>query len=170
MRFWFRKNKKQSRSEDTPQADEVVMSESTVESTLETELAEPAVESRQFWNSGLSTQDWIGEMYKEQERKGAFDHLPGKGKPIEVPSGDITNSFLKEANFLPAWLMLQHDIRDQLQKLVLCTDAGRSGMVEAELTEINEKIMKFNNMVPSAILQKRRITKETMQLQLELWK
>ncbi|SFT07365.1 DUF1992 domain-containing protein [Paenibacillus sp. BC26] len=178
MGFWFRKSKKQSLSVDTPQADEKpnAKSESKVESAAETETERPesAVESRQFWNSGLSTQDWIGEMYKEQERKGAFDHLPGKGKPIEVPSGDITNSFLKEANFLPAWLMLQHEIRDQLQKLILSSDGGSSGSgsgsIETELSEINKKIMKYNNMVPSAILQKRRITKETMQQQLELWK
>ncbi|MBP3962707.1 DUF1992 domain-containing protein [Paenibacillus lignilyticus] len=148
------------------------MSESKVESAAKTETERPeaAVESRQFWNSGLSAQDWIGEMYKEQERKGAFDHLPGKGKPIEVPSGDMTNSFLKEANFLPAWLMLQHEIRDQLQKLILSSDGGSSGSPESELAEINKKIMKYNNMVPSAILQKRRITKDTMEQQLELWK
>ncbi|WP_165822424.1 DUF1992 domain-containing protein [Paenibacillus montanisoli] len=126
-----------------------------------------AVSSRQYWNSGMSAQDWISEMYREQERKGAFEHLAGKGKPLDVPSCDLTNSILKEANFLPAWLTLQHEIHDQLQRLLETDSAGIS---DSTLEEINAKITKYNSMVPSPILQKWKLTRENMRQQFERWK
>ncbi|WP_164545635.1 DnaJ family domain-containing protein [Paenibacillus albus] len=141
--------------------------EAIPETKVEEKLSnEPSGSSRQFWNSGLSAQDWISEMYREQERKGAFEHLAGKGKPLDIPQGDLMNSILKEANFLPAWLTLQHEIRDQLEKL-LETDSTVS---DPALIEINERITKYNSMVPSPMLQKWKVTHANMRQQFERWK
>ncbi|KIL35449.1 hypothetical protein SD71_14100 [Cohnella kolymensis] len=110
----------------------------------------------------------MAEMYNEELKKGAFDHLPGKGKPIEVPDGDITNSILKNANFLPDWLTLQHEIRDDLQKLA--RDERRdNSMIERILQGINIKIGKYNNLVPSTVLQKRKLTTENWKQQIDNW-
>lgn len=112
---------------------------------------ETAVPSRQYWNSGMSAHDWMSEMCQEQERKGALEHLAGKGKRLDISTGDVTSSILKEANFLPAWLVLQHEIRDQLQRLL---EAGSNVNQESVLNDINTKIAKYNNMVPNPLLQK----------------
>lgn len=134
--------------------------------SLESQEDLPTVQPVQYWNAGTS--DWIGEMYKEQLRNGAFDDLPGKGKPLDIPSGDVTNSILKNANVLPDWLTLQHEIRDQLQDLLSSGDRDEKA-VQRELDDLNKKVSKYNNVVPSIILQKRKITKEEMQKQYGQW-
>lgn len=138
-----------------------------VQSADESGHGEDAVPSRQFWNAGLSQNDWVGEIYQDQLKKGAFDNLPGKGKPISIPSGgDLTNHILKNANYLPAWLELQHEIRDQLHRLL---SSAKPDVMEQELLAINEKIKKYNTMVPSTMLQKQKITQDNLQQQYELW-
>lgn len=91
-------------------------------------------------------------MYREQERKGVFDHLAGKCKPLNVPSGDLMN--------------LQHEIRDQIQRLLENDSAEVS---ESVIGEINEKINKYNSMVRSPILQKWKVSRAIRQ-QIERWK
>ncbi|GIP36479.1 DUF1992 domain-containing protein [Paenibacillus sp. J2TS4] len=137
-------------------------------SAAESDNEEKAVRSRQFWNAGLSQNDWIGEIYREQLKKGAFDNLPGKGKPISIPTGDPFNHALKNANYLPGWLALQHEIRDQLHRLLSSNSDNEIG-VEHELQVINEKIKKYNTMVPSNLLQKQKITQDNIKQQYELW-
>ncbi|NBD27394.1 DnaJ family domain-containing protein [Paenibacillus glycinis] len=166
MGFWFRKNKERIRSEGVQASSDP--SEAIPGKVAEEQAAsDAAVPSRQYWNSGMSVQDWMSEMFREQERKGAFEHLAGRGKPLDVPSGDVTGSILKEANFLPAWVTLQHEIRDQLQRLL---ETGPSVLPESALDEINAKITKYNGMVPSPMLQKWKLTRENMRLQYERWK
>ncbi|WP_308640062.1 DnaJ family domain-containing protein [Paenibacillus silvisoli] len=170
MGFWFKRKKKRTDSEAASASASASSdwSEAAPETAAEEEEAEDtAVSSRQFWNSGMSSQDWISEMYREQERKGAFEHLAGKGKPLEIKSGDPMNSMLKEANFLPAWLTLQHEIRDQLQRLL---ENDSAGITVSALDELNAKISKYNGMVPSPVLQKSKLTRGNMRQQSERWK
>jgi hypothetical protein len=165
---WLKKNKnKHLRSEnhDTPTIESFV---AKTESIDESENNEPAVSPRQFWNAGTSVHDLVGEIYNEQLKNGAFDNLPGKGKPIEISSGDITNSILKNANILPDWLTLQHEIRDQLRNLLFSIHNDEN-IIERELLEINKKIMKYNTRVPSTVLQKQKITRDNMEQQFQLW-
>lgn len=170
MLNWFRKHRRASASK-TETAD--TQTSGAIEPVSDTpagaELDEPAVNPRQFWNSGSSTNDWVAEIYNEQLKKGTFDDLPGKGKPMQVPTGDITNSILKTANYLPDWLMLQHEIRDELQKLRLNDNSLDEITIGRLLIEINIKIDKYNNMVPSAILQKRKVTHENWKQQIHHW-
>ncbi|QHW29695.1 DUF1992 domain-containing protein [Paenibacillus rhizovicinus] len=170
MGLWFRKNHaRRQDSETVPATSATPETSETADDTNaeEKNTAETAVSSRQYWNSDLSAQDWMSEMYREQERRGAFEHLAGKGKQLNVPSGDVTNSILKEANFLPAWLILQHEIRDQLQGLL---ETGSSVSLESALEDLNKKIAKYNQMVPNPMLQKWKLNGENMRQQFERWK
>jgi hypothetical protein len=168
MFSWFQKyrNKQQRIDIDETPASHTA---SEPESVVGSEDNEPAVNQKQFWNSGSSVNDWIGEIYNEQLKKGAFDNLPGKGKPVDIHEGDVTNSILKNANVLPQWLTLQHEIRNQLQQLIFASGKDAESTISQKLNDINKKVMKYNNMVPSAILQKRQITRENMEQQLQLW-
>jgi hypothetical protein len=168
MVFGFKRNKTKHSSvtnepQSTPADNE---NGSKPEPPLEFREDVATVQPVQYWNAGTS--DWIGEMYKEQLRKGSFDDLPGKGKPLEIPSGDVTNSILKNANVLPHWLTLQHEIRDQLHDLLSSGDRNEIA-IQRELDDLNRKVSKYNGIVPSVILQKRKITKEEMQKQYHQW-
>ena len=169
MVLWFKKNSNKLQQVKTvPEVEQTVTTKSERIGEPDHTEEELAVSPVQFWNSGSSAQDWIGEMYNEQLKKGAFDHLPGKGEAIEISSGDVMSGILKHANVLPDWLTLQHEIRDQLRLLIRSSNMDEHKFNQ-ELQELNKKIMKYNNKVPSTILQKRQITKENMEQQLQLW-
>jgi hypothetical protein len=127
-----------------------------------------SVGQKQFWSSGLSIDSIVDEIYNEQLQRGTFDNLSGKGKPLEISSGDVLNSTLKNANVLPDWLILQHEIKEHIQKLISSAHNDENKL-EQELGEINKKINKYNTIVPSSILQKRMLTRENMQQQYKLW-
>lgn len=115
-------------------------------------------------------QHWLDEAIRDCERSGGLDHLDGKGKPVEVPSGDGLNSILKNANVLPSWLELQHEIRDDIRALLRRYDSvSRPPSFHKELDAINQKIRKYNMSVPTPILQKGRLFPETVQKQLQVW-
>jgi hypothetical protein len=166
---WFKKNKNKHQISDNQDTPTKVSLEPKPESIVESEGIEPAVGPRQFWSAGISVHDWVGEIYNEQLKKGTFDNLPGKGKPIEISSGDLTNSILKNANILPDWLTLQHEIREQLRNLLFIFHNNDKKIIDRELHEINKKIMVYNNKVPSTILQKQKITRDNMEQQFQLW-
>ncbi|MFC4807882.1 DnaJ family domain-containing protein [Paenibacillus sp. GCM10023250] len=138
-----------------------------VVSSHETGQAEAS--ARSYWNAGVTVHDWVSEIFQDEWKKGTFDDLPGKGKPIDVPSGDITNGLLRQANFLPGWLTLQHDIRDRLRQWLLRAGSGSDEALEDELREINAMIVKYNGMVPHAALQKLTITRENASRLLSHW-
>ncbi|WP_051251509.1 DUF1992 domain-containing protein [Paenibacillus harenae] len=140
---------------DTPQEDAGVSAESTLQQT-------------QYWNTNGSQSHWIDEMYKEQQKKGAFDHLPGKGKPLHIESGDVFTGILKNANVLPDWLQLQQEIREQI-RMVLANLPNNDNDWNREIADINIKIKKYNTIVPTGILQKRQIAKETVHEQYNQW-
>ncbi|QYR19321.1 DUF1992 domain-containing protein [Paenibacillus sp. sptzw28] len=167
MFSWFQRNKSKQQNADVAKTPTSAFVES--EPVVETESDEPAVGPKQFWNAGISVHDWVGEIYNEQLKKGAFDNLPGKGKPIEVPSGDITNSIFNNANVIPGWLTLQHEIRDELHHLITSLNEKDESLISPKIDDINKKIMKYNNMVPSPILQKRKISRDNLEQQLKLW-
>ncbi|WP_246066821.1 DnaJ family domain-containing protein [Paenibacillus koleovorans] len=114
---------------------------------------------------------WMDEAYAEFERGGGMEGLKGKGKPILVPDSDPMNSILKNANILPPWLELQHQIRDRTRKLVELLDrTARVGSEEEEeLGAINAMINRYNRMVPTPVLQKGRLHLDSIKEQLQLW-
>ncbi|MDF2721017.1 MAG: hypothetical protein K0Q59_692 [Paenibacillus sp.] len=117
-------------------------------------------------------QTMIDEAYNECVKNGGFEHLPGTGKPLVIPTGDPLAGLLKNANYLPPWLELQHEIRDELRELLRKHGGGSSGEPQievSELAEINRKVVRYNNLVPTPMLQKGRIHPDTVSKQLQSW-
>lgn len=112
---------------------------------------------------------WADEAVREFADRGGFDDLPGKGKPLDIPSGDPLQSILKNANFVPPWLELQHKIRDRIGQLIEVADVTSGTEFDQELAEINEMIYKYNQKVPLPMMQKMKITRETMLHQYSKW-
>lgn len=171
--FWSSKKQKSNKTKrtdasETPQG-AATNDSADMEAGTELERGDSQEGARQYWNAGMSVDDWVSEMFKEEWKRGAFDDLAGKGKPIEVPSGDVTNSMLKQANFLPSWLTLQHEIRDKLRQWILRLDNDGGTAMDRELAEINAMIGKYNGTVPHHALQKLTITKENAKRQLGQW-
>lgn len=113
---------------------------------------------------------WLDEAFRDCEKNGGFENLDGTGKRIEIPTGDPLAGILKNANYLPPWLELQHEIRDQLYALLRKYDHNRDPLLfETELASINKKIVRYNGLVPTPVLQKGRIYPELASQQLKNW-
>lgn len=102
----------------------------------------------------------IEEMIQDAMARGAFDNLPGKGKPLDLDEdplgqGDwLVNHILKNHHVLPDWIQLDQEIRADLAWLKEHPDhPGRAD----RLAEVNRKIDRFNLIVPSLSLQRPRI-------------
>src|SRR3954453_19926430 len=67
---------------------------------------------------------WVDEAIREAQERGAFDNLPGSGKPLEFmdnPHGaDWETAFriLKNAGMAPFWIELDKIVRAELDGLV----------------------------------------------------
>jgi hypothetical protein len=112
---------------------------------------------------------WLDQIYADYEKDGGFENLPGKGKPIDIKSGDPLMSVLSNANMLPNWLTLQHEVRDAIQALIIRMDSQAAYEPDDEIKEINKKIKKYNTIVPAPILQKGHLSKESVVEQLTRW-
>jgi hypothetical protein len=130
---------------------------------------EAAVGKRQYWNSGLSQGDWMDEIFREQEKKGALNELPGKGKPLELSSGDVMNGVLKNANILPEWILLRHKIKQQIEQLLSAKPNRDADAIQQEIAAINQSIRKYNMLVPASILQKSLIRVDNLEEQYRKW-
>ncbi|MBD2861727.1 DnaJ family domain-containing protein [Paenibacillus oceani] len=112
----------------------------------------------------------MDEAIEECALNGGFDHLKGNGEPILIPDGDVLSSVLKQANVLPPWLELQHEIRNDLRAYVSSGRVNPPAPSEsADLDAINRKISRYNMLVPTPILQKGRVKPDTAEEQLKLW-
>jgi hypothetical protein len=112
---------------------------------------------------------WLDQIYADYEKDGGFENLQGKGKPIDIKSGDPLMSVLSNANMLPNWLTLQHEVRDAIQALIILMDSKAAYEPDDEIKEINKKIKKYNTIVPAPILQKGHLSKESVVEQLTRW-
>jgi hypothetical protein len=115
---------------------------------------------------------WLDQAFSDFQKNGGLEGNPYKGKPIPIQSdrgeGAALNSILKNANVLPPWLELQHEIRDQIKRLLDLMATLPDDHIDSELTKINDKVKKFNNMCPPP-LQKVRIFKDLIEKQYEKW-
>ncbi|WJH35647.1 DUF1992 domain-containing protein [Paenibacillus sp. CC-CFT747] len=44
---------------------------------------------------------WVDEAVDDFARRGGFDNLPGKGKPLKVPEGDVLQTIMQNAKIPP---------------------------------------------------------------------
>jgi hypothetical protein len=113
----------------------------------------------------------VEEAIVDAQRRGEFDDLRGKGKPIPAEllfSRDdawLAGKTLANAGFLPPWLQLQHEIDDDMQAcrfLVERTErfpplANRDlpmRELRRRLDEVRAKTRRYNLMVPTMSLQR----------------
>ncbi len=113
--------------------------------------------------------DWLDEAVHDFEAKGGMEHVKGKGKPLQLETGDPINGVLKTANVKPAWLELQHDIRDSIRVLRVTIDSGAAANAEHTLQEINAKIARYNALVPHYSMQKSKLDPGTLDRQWQSW-
>ncbi|MBG9792971.1 molecular chaperone DnaJ [Paenibacillus dendritiformis] len=113
--------------------------------------------------------DWMDEIFSNYAKSGGMNELPGKGKPLDVASGDALHSVMKEAHVLPSWLELQKKIRNQLELMLRQMEELGSEPQDVAIEELNRSIRTYNAMVPNALLQKGTITKENIRAQWTKW-
>jgi DnaJ family protein C protein 28 len=70
---------------------------------------------RRNWES------WIDQQIREAQERGAFDHLPGTGRPLDLAPNpyaqdqDLAFKILKDAGYAPEWIELDKTIRGRLE-------------------------------------------------------
>ncbi len=96
-------------------------------------------------------------------REGAFDDLPGKGRPLDadyLKSGPdfLIQKILKEQGFVPdwAWLLQAVDRLDEAADALRAagTDAQTTSLVTKVVSLRNDLVRTLNRRVPSAALQR----------------
>ncbi|MGN9864165.1 DnaJ family domain-containing protein [Bacillus swezeyi] len=108
---------------------------------------------------------WIDQAVKDGlDKDGGIQSLPGFGKPLskEALHGNALSSTLKNARYLPDWLRLQKDIKQEIEKAI----TSKQG--EEQIDLINRKIKKYNLSCPSQF-QKSFVTKQNLENQLKHW-
>jgi Domain of unknown function (DUF1992) len=100
--------------------------------------------------------------------------LPGFGKPLpkNLFSGDIYSNFLKtakEAGYLPPFVELQKDIKQDMAKLIKLIDDGTSEeKINRFIDDMNVKVKKYNIECPTS-MQKMLISLEDIELHAKIW-
>ena len=65
---------------------------------------------------------WVDQQIREAQERGAFDNLPGRGKPVDLTPNpydqgqELSFKILKDAGFAPEWIELDKTIRSKVQR------------------------------------------------------
>ncbi len=100
---------------------------------------------------------------REAMDEGAFDHLEGAGKPLDLsenpfedPSDRLANRLLKNNGFAPDWIEEAKEIAAETRRL-----RAQNGLATEDLrsrvASLNRRIFAFNLKVPVSSVQKRFI-------------
>ena len=97
----------------------------------------------------------------EAMEEGAFDHLEGTGKPLDLtanpfedPSDRLAYRLLKNNGFAPQWIEEAKEIEAESRRLRAEGNAS-SDSYRARVAALNRRIFSFNLKVPVAGVQKR---------------
>jgi len=103
--------------------------------------------------------DHISSIVKQAEQKGAFDNLPGKGKPLNLdkdlsynPEKQLYRT-LANNHVLPRWIELSKEIDDLKEKLKENTNTAEAADL---IRTINKKVLEHNLLCPPSA-QKMRV-------------
>jgi len=116
------------------------------------------------------SKDWMDEIFESYEKTGGLNDLQGKGKPIPEQSlqGDVFQSILKEANYLPPWVEQQQQIASMIIDAIKASDSGQGQLCDTLITTINNEIRQYNRACPP-IMQRGLVSRETIRQKLALW-
>jgi Domain of unknown function (DUF1992) len=102
---------------------------------------------------GVGFQTWVERQIREAAARGAFDNLPGAGKPIEdldKPHEELwwVKQKLRRENlsYLPPTIALRKEAEDAL---AAAAEAGSEAEVRRIVEEINRKILDGNRKAAS---------------------
>ena len=122
---------------------------------------------------GESWQGFVERQIQEAQDQGAFDNLPGHGKPLRMEAinpyegpNALAHKILKDHGFAPAWIELDKEIRRELAaaRRQLANSYRRYGLDSSavdrfaeQLAVLNRKIDLYNLKAPARQFQRRRI-------------
>lgn len=93
------------------------------ERSLEENIKIKARESRKLARYMSSTQDLVEEQIRKAQEKGAFDHLQGSGKPLDLEENPyvpeelrLVFKILKDNDYAPYWIELGKEIDSDLER------------------------------------------------------
>jgi hypothetical protein len=93
--------------------------------------------------------------------EGAFDHLEGAGKPLDLsenpfvdPSDRLAYRLLKNNGFAPAWIEEAREIEAESRRLHTPGPVSKSDF-QSRVAALNRRIVSFNLKVPATRLHKR---------------
>ena len=126
----------------------------------------------------VNSDDFIDRQIKKAQEEGAFDQLPGKGKPLAHLDSDPLNGVLQAQGFTTRWVELDHELQQKIAvaeqavkrtyEWVMQSWAGGSAdrrfaqdewrkarrIFRERIDEINQLIKTYNLQVPPTIGQK----------------
>lgn len=115
------------------------------------------VKDEKVWS--FTYEDHISSIVKQAEKTGAFNDLPGKGKPLNLdkdlsynPDKQLYRT-LKNNHVLPRWIELSKEIDHLKENLKELTDNVEAAML---ITTINKKVSEHNLLCPPSA-QKMRV-------------
>ncbi|MED1559251.1 DUF1992 domain-containing protein [Bacillus paramycoides] len=115
------------------------------------------VKDEKVWS--YTYEDHISSIVKRAEKTGAFNDLPGKGKPLNLdkdlsynPEKQLYRT-LKNNHVLPRWIELSKEIDNLKEKQKEATDAEEAAKL---IQTINKKVSEHNLLCPPSA-QKMRV-------------
>ncbi|PFM55902.1 enterochelin esterase [Bacillus cereus] len=115
------------------------------------------VKDEKVWS--YTYEDHISSIVKRAEKTGAFNDLPGKGKPLNLDKDFSYNPekqlyrTLKNNHVLPRWIELSKEIDNLKEKQKEATDAEEAAKL---IQIINKKVSEHNLLCPPSA-QKMRV-------------
>lgn len=98
---------------------------------------------------------------REAMEEGAFDHLEGAGKPLDLSENPFEESglrmahrLLKNNGFAPAWIEEAREIEAESRRLRTQGENARSDF-RSRVTALNRRILAFNLKAPALSVHKR---------------
>ncbi|OUM99920.1 MAG: hypothetical protein BAA04_13060 [Firmicutes bacterium ZCTH02-B6] len=114
----------------------------------------PPSQHREEDEAALRERAWrrlAEERIQEAMAQGAFDNLPGKGKPLDLRENPFTPQelrlaykLLKDANFAPDWIELDRDVRAAREEL--------NAFQERHLDWLRRQPLPGDGRAPAAVL------------------
>ena len=104
---------------------------------------------------------------REAMEEGAFDHLEGTGKPLDLsenpfedPSERMANRLLRNNGISPAWIVEAKEIEAESRRLGTRDEASK-GDYHERVAALNRRIASFNLRAPASSLHKRPFNKSS---------
>ncbi|WP_281890311.1 DnaJ family domain-containing protein [Paenibacillus sp. YYML68] len=118
----------------------------------------------------MEKQGWVDDAYQQFVSKGGLERLPGFGKPLVVPTSDILETVLRNANVDPPWIMLRKEIGAKMElALRLMDKSAAHPELDGLLADLNKHIVELNSLAPSSTLHRTLLSRDSLRAQYERW-